>query len=719
MSARQQGDTRIAGPLTTRRTRGVLTRSPPDECSPRSPLGFLSAPRSSAGVPFAVSSVARPLLAPESMVSARAATALVLACLIPGLANAQMRETPLVQLTSFGRLSFKVSRGSCSVSPGPDGLSVRLECPDASDDLELHARSLPDDSRVTAWVHRRPRSIVLDLSLVSPVGGYFFEQSGSMVTLDVGERSKRAELRMLADEVEAPLADRVEEKAIDQLDKLFAARRIDDLRKILVKERSGPRPEVTLLRSGDLAFVAGDFDAAKTIYAETTRMYRRRGAGMLAKTRLGEICFFTDSCPIIQDFSFLAPLGARPERATMQAWLLSARLAFWHGDFEEALLRGRELASVGIDPELEGRACRIRDQAFAALLLQAARRANHDQVAEIALTHHDLMASHPAIEILAPVVSDAMMRHELPDQAADVLQALVSGSASDEVVVEYAADLARAYAGAGKLYRATQVVDFALAVGPREGRELDDLRELQARIAVAQRRGRDAVAAVSRLHASDPGLHLLAAESALFHEAGTDAVPVLDRLSHDGVPLGLKAAVELARAEGHLIVGAPDAADLIAKVLERTRPSPETARLAYLRARRLETDGKVEGASTAYAAVSGDPMWERLARVALSDFELAAKAAPPAAPPGKAARARRRPRGDAKTGGSPAGGAPESQPLPQAGPDGSAAPRPAEQEPVKAAAGKTVGDAVVERVEEVGEQQPVEGQPSPADRGEP
>lgn len=626
------------------------------------------------------------------MVSVRTALVLVCACLIPRYAAGEMREVRLDELTSLARLSFNVSRGTCMARPGPDGHSLRLACPEPRDNLGRRVRHLLRTSAIRAFVHRKNRGVVLELVIASPLGGYHLEQQGFRVTVDVGERSKRAEISSLTADVRVPLADDWDGERLAQLDTLFAGNKLTEAREILTKGRRGRRPELYQLRRADLELLEGELDVALESYLGTASRYRRRSAGMLAQVRYGEIAYLTGAQERVLDFTFLTPLPPqRPQRTAILAWLYGARLALWQGDYEEAFRLASTLVDAGTEREITNRARDIRDQAVAAMLQDASRLGDHERVAEVALTYRSQLAVHPGLDVLAPLAYHSLIRLELPNEAAYLLQALVAGSSSDDVVIEHAADLARAYLRAGKVYRASQVVDFALAVSSRRASNNAKLRALRAKIAITEGRGSDAASAVTGSPTTDPALQLRAAESAIHHDAAAAALPILNKMAEGKVKRILRGPLEIARAEAHLLTGEPSADELVKQVLERNRPGPQTARLGFWNARSRELSNDLEGARKGYAAVKGDPRWARLAAVASESIDLGTKVAPLQPPPEKGVNKvgrRRRKAAKAPEAVEPAKGRADKQAPATPGP-GAVGPTPEKTAPVQAAPVKT------------------------------
>lgn len=552
--------------------------------------------------------------------------------LLPRLAYGEMRQVPLGDLTSLARLSFRVSRGSCEARPGPDGRSLRVRCPEPRGELEGQARRLLRKSAVKVRVEPRPGGVELELVVPTPFGGYRFEQKGRTVTIDVGERSRRGELERFGRDLRLPVADAGDVEPLIRIDERFAEGDLAAARAALSEGSFGSRPEVYQLRRADLAWLEGDSELARQSYDGTAGRYRRRSAGNLAQVRLAELEFLLGLPRRRRDLTSLTPLADPPQRAGVLAWLGAARLALWAGDFGQAYRLARALEGVPAAPPIAERARSLRDQALAAMVQTPARASNHLRVAEVALTHRAALAAHPDLEVLAPLAYRALMHLELPARAASPVQARVAASDSDQVVLELAPELARAYLRAGQVYRASQVVDFALAVSPPRDPQLPVLRELQARIALAGGRGAEAAEAVASLAEVEPALARRVAESALFHGHAEPAAELSDRLARAGVPRGSRGGFELLRAEAHLLAGTPEAEPLVERALARARPSTRTARIAYWRARRHERSGEPVGARRMYQAIRGDPRWEELARIAGESLELSARVAGTAAP---------------------------------------------------------------------------------------
>ncbi len=642
------------------------------------------------------------------MVSLRTTMVLATACLIPRLAAGEMREVSLDELASLARLSFNVSRGTCVARPGPDGHSLRLACPQPRDDLDRRMRHLLRTSSIRASIQQKTRGIVLELVVASPLGGYHLEQVGSRVTVDVGERSKRAEIERLAGDVRIPLADSWDGERLAQLDTLFAGNKLVKAREVLTKGRRGRRPELYQLRRADLELLDGELDIALESYLGTASRYRRRTAGNLAQVRYGELAYLTGAQERVLDFSFLTPLPElRPQRTAILAWLYGARLALWQAHYEESFRLANTLVEADIETVVTNRAREIRDQALAAMLQDAARLGSHERVAEVALIYRSELAVHPGIDVLAPLAYRSLMRLELPDQAAYLLQALVAGSPSDDVVVEHAAELARAYLRAGKIYRASQVVDFALAVSSKRNVGNAALRELRARIAITEGRGRDAASSIANLPATDHALQLRAAESALHHGAASGALPILNRMAEGKVKRTLRGPLELARAEAHLMTDASDARELVKQALLRTRPGPRSARLGYWDGRSRELSNDFEGARNRYSEIKGDTRWARLASVARESLDLAAKVAPPQVVTEEETKRRRRRRKATK---APEGKNPEKVQEVKQGPDAAGGDAPAPEKTAPAAQPPAVSETPSEESSAPGPIEP----PAPA-----
>jgi tetratricopeptide (TPR) repeat protein len=624
--------------------------------------------------------------------------ALLAGTLIAGAAPAlaEMRQAELGELSRLGRVVFRLRSASdrCQERLGPDGISLRLTCPTPADDLDQRVLKVLRRGKVKASIEEIRRGVAMEFVLPSPLAGYRLVQRRGRVQLDVGVRTAESELRHLAPELRLPVSDAGDGELANGLDGHFQRHELAQADQFLRQVLGRDKAEIFDLRRADLARLKGNAGDALGRYLATARRYRRRPGGQLASVRALELALLLKrSLPGRRDpLTLLPPLGPAPGRALALAWVEAARVREWQGEPAEAATLAGKLLAVPTEPVVQKRARAVRDRAVARLLLDAARRGDHQQVASIALAHEQVFLSHPANDLLAPAAYRSLMKMELPDVAARQLQAAVGRTDSDHFLLDVAPLLARAFIRAGKHYRASQVVDYALAVGSGGDGEKAELWQLKGALRLAVGQGAQAIPWLSKMAQAGPDFRLALAESALHQRKSAAYLAYYERLAQELAQGPYQTQAELLRAEALHQAQSPQATDQLRRVLTYVKPSPRVARLRFLLGESFEEQGRWQEAAGAYGAVAGDRRWKRLGGVAGMAASMWAKIRPAdQAAAGRARKARRRRRRAARKGKtSPAGGASsddsaQAKSAPSArkgtGSDGEATKGPAGEEP--------------------------------------
>lgn len=538
--------------------------------------------------------------------------------------EAQMVEVPLRDLTSLARITFTTT-GECRERLGPDGHSLYVTCPSVEEGLEQSLRELLRESPVYSRVYRTRNSTTIELALETPLSGYHLNQERHRVTLDIGPRAVRTVYKQLEEEVRWPLATAKTPEALESVDDLFAENHLSAAHEVLDKAPREARDEMYHLRNADLIRLEGNYKRASQAYRSVAGRFRHRPCGHLAQVYHAQLAFLDPSATRKARVPEFSSLGQSPSPATQMAWLGAARLYSWKGEHRSAIRIAQKLNRQTLDAKIVSRAGRIVDREIASLVLCASRAGEHQKVADLAIEFHDELLGHPGGELLAPRIHESLMKHGLPEQAAAILQAVVGRSDDDELVLEWADEMAAAYLEAGSIYRASQVVEYAIAISRGREDHHDELRQIQSRVALIEKRPRRALEALSKVSRPDLRLQLDLAQALLRTGATAESLRQLDAVNarRSELPQLLRDQLDEARLEAQLILGDEQAGVGVDELILRSEKSARLARLAYLRGRQLAEKGDLARAESVFEAVEGDRLWKRLGQIAASEADLA------------------------------------------------------------------------------------------------